>query len=205
VTYSFQSSPVSPPHDALHGRVGFQRGAVDANRLAREELLGRRDLQHELKDFLEHFLRQPIAGVGQRRVIGGRFVEGKAQELPQAEAVGAAPGDASLAADSLKIADQEHAEVNAGGNRRLPALLLGGVVPSTTAFDPAVKFRLGQQRVESLIEGVPRRLRQPIGCDEQSVLPLLTPATHRHHAPSVPTEMTSRGYNTMRVKPARPG
>jgi len=47
--------------DRLHRGVGFQRRGINADRLARQELLLRRDLQDELKDFRENLRRQTAA------------------------------------------------------------------------------------------------------------------------------------------------
>jgi hypothetical protein len=112
-------------------------------------------------------------------VIGGRFVERDAQELSQAQAIGAPPGDPALTVNDFEVTYQEHPKVHAGRNRRLPALFVGRVMPLTAAFDPAVELGLGQQLVELLIEGMPRRFGQSVGQDEQSLLPP-PPLAHRH-------------------------
>ena len=103
------------------------------------------------------------------------------QELPQAEAVGAPPGDAALAVDPLEVTHQQHAKVHARRNRWLAALLFLLVVPLATSFDPAIEVGFGQQSVEPLIKRMTRRLRQAVGHDEQRLLPLLS-LTHRHRA-----------------------
>jgi hypothetical protein len=66
-----ESVSVIATHGALHGRLGFQRGAVDDHRLASQELLVHGDFEHKLKDFVEHLLGQPIARVRQSGMVGG--------------------------------------------------------------------------------------------------------------------------------------
>ena len=88
---------------------------------------------------LEHFLRQTLAGVGQRRMIGGVFAKRDAQKLAEGQAVGTAPGDAALAIDALEIADQQHAKVDTGRNTGLATRLLLLVILHAAFFQPAVE------------------------------------------------------------------
>ena len=188
------------PHDALHGRVGFQRGRSTPTVLPEEPLLGG-DAQHELKHLVEHFFRQAATGIRERLGVGRGLVQRNAQELPQAQAVGAPPGDAPLAVDALEVTDQQHAKVHARRNRWLAALLFLLVVLLATPFDPVIEVGFGQQGVELLIKRMTRRLRQAVGHDEQRLLPLLS-LTHRHRAI---LRAKSVGYHarhdTMPVKP----
>jgi len=74
--------------DGLHRRIRFQRGRIDADRLAGQQLLLRRDLEHELEDFGEHFGGQAAAGQRQGRVVGAVLRERQSQEGAEREAVG---------------------------------------------------------------------------------------------------------------------
>jgi hypothetical protein len=168
-------------HDALHGRVGFQERAVDADGLAGQQLLFGGDPEHKLKHLVEHFFRQTAAGVAQGFGVGRRLTQRNPQELPQAETVGAPPGDAALTIDPFEVAHQQHAEVDPWRNRRLPALFLLCVVPLATPLDPMIEVGFGQQRVEPLIKRMTSRLRQTVGHHEQRFLPLSS-LTHRHRA-----------------------
>src|SRR3954452_12641462 len=80
------------------------------------------------------------------------------QELAEREAVGAAPLEAALAVDALEVADQVHAEVAARRQRR-PAPL-AGVVGRALPLGEAVEPGLDQDRLQPVVEGVPRRARQ---------------------------------------------
>ncbi len=187
------------PHDALHGGVGFQRRAVDGHDLAGQQLLAGGNPQHELEDFLEYLLRKPIAGVGQGGVVGRRFVQRHAQEVPQAQAVGASPGDAALAVDVLEVTDQEHTKVDARRDRRLAALLLRGVILLATPLDPIVELGFGQKLVELSIERMARRLGQTLHRNEESLLPL-PPLAHRHDTHLRVASCCTRRYHITRVK-----
>ncbi len=55
--YAFQSSPLFAPHDALHGRVGFEHGRIDGHRLAGQQFLFGGQLEHEHEHRLVHFQR----------------------------------------------------------------------------------------------------------------------------------------------------
>ena len=89
-------------------------------------------------------------------MVGRLLIKRHAQELPQAQAVGTSPGDATLAVDALEVADQQHPEVHARRDRGLAALLLVVVIPLAAAFDPAVELGLGQKLIELPIERMPR-------------------------------------------------
>ena len=95
--------PVLPrvaTHDALHRRVGFQRRAVDPDRLARQAASCPRRFGAQT----ERLRRTPPAASRLRVFVrvewsGVDLLQRNAQELPQAQAVGTAPGDAPLAVD----------------------------------------------------------------------------------------------------------
>src|SRR5580658_10626672 len=73
------------------------------------------------------------------------------QKGAQAQAVGAAPGNAALAVQPLEVADEEHAEITPRRDARPSALL---VMRRAQALDILVKARLGQHHVEFAVEGM---------------------------------------------------
>jgi hypothetical protein len=114
-------------------------------------------------------------------MIRHRLDRAEPQELAQGQAVGAAPLQAALAVDALEVADQVHAEVAARRQRRpAPAR---GVVGRAPALGEAVEPGLDQQhRLQTIVEGVPRRARQLGPAHHQIGLPLALPA-QRHARP----------------------
>ena len=68
--------------DALHGSIGFEQRAVHAHRLACDQILDHRDLQHELEDFCKDFLWQTLARVGKRRMVWRLIAKRDAHKVP---------------------------------------------------------------------------------------------------------------------------
>ena len=83
-------------------------------------------------------------------MVGHCFGRAQAQELAQGQAVGAAPLEAALAVDALEVADQVHAEV-APGRQRRPAPL-AGVVGRALALGEAVEPGLDQDGFQQAAE-----------------------------------------------------
>ncbi len=94
-------------------------------------------------------MRQSLADMRQRRMIGCAFSEWDAKKLTKRKAVGTPPGDATLRLNPLKVADEQHSEVDSRGNAGATFVLVVGL---TDRFDPSVKARLGQQVVELSVE-----------------------------------------------------
>ena len=92
--------------------------------------------------------------------------------------IGATPGDAALAVQTLEVTDQQHPEVNPRRNPR-PAKPLGVVRPEQI-FDELVEPRLGQQPVELLVKRMPRPTRQISRRNPKLRLPLSLPSSQRH-------------------------
>jgi hypothetical protein len=86
-------------------------------------------------------------------MVRHRIALTKSQELPQRQAVGTAPFQAALAVDSFEVANQKHAEVAAGRQRRTTATRC--VVRSAQPFDKAVKPGGDQLGLQSVVENVP--------------------------------------------------
>src|SRR5580658_3569885 len=115
-----------------------------------------------------NFERQTLMHARHARMVGRLFVGGDAQERGERSAIAATPGDATLRRDAFEVADENHAKVDAGWNRRPPDL--GSIERLAAFFDPAVELGLGQNVVQFLIKGMPRRFRQLGGSDPQPLL-----------------------------------
>jgi hypothetical protein len=110
-----------------------------------------------------------------RRTLGQR----DAQKSPQPKRVRHPPGDAALALDALKIADQKRTKVDAGKKRWPPILLR--VELCAQAFDEDVEALVIQQLIQLLIKWMPRSRRQFRVRNPQKLLRLLIfPPAHRH-------------------------
>ena len=168
------------PHDALHGRVGFQHRRIDRHGLTTQQLLLGGQLEHEVEHRLVHFQRQPTVYPRQAGVVGRLLMHRHAQKLGQRATVVTPPGDAALRADSLEVADENHAKVDARRNRL--AAHLGGVVGSTERFQPAVEAGFGQQRVQLFVKWVAGRFGQLRGRDPSRLLFLFAFAKGHQHA-----------------------
>ena len=137
-------------HDALHGRVGFQRRAVDAHRLAREQLLLGGDPQHELKHLVEHFLRQALAGVVSVEWSGVASCSGMPRNCRRARLSAHRQAMPRWTVDALEVADQQHAKVHARRDRRLAALFFLLVILLAATFDPAIESASANSAIEFL-------------------------------------------------------
>jgi len=146
------------PYDRAHGRVGFQRGRVDAYRLALQHSAPRDLRQHKREHCLvRRFIQQsPRARDG--HVIRRGFFQPVLQKPPQTQAVGYAPANAALAGNTFKESDQQQPEVHARSQRRpsQPAM----IELATALFAKPVKLRFLQDPVQLLVEWMPGRLSQ---------------------------------------------
>ena len=167
-------------HDRAQGGVGLHGRGVDADPVALDQPVLGQALEHPGEDRLVHLERQPRAGLAQPGVVGHRLGGAQAQELAERQAVGAAPLQAALAVDALEVADQVHPEVAARRQRR-PAPL-AGVVGRALPLGEAVEPGLDQDRLQPVVEGVPRRARQLRPAEHQVGLSLALPS-QRHVRP----------------------
>ena len=165
------------PHDRLHRGVGFECRRVDADRLALQQLLLEGDFQHEGEHLLDQLLRHPLADHGQTRVFGRRLRRLQAEEGPQRQAVAAAPRDAALRVEALEVADEQHAEEHARRDRGAAAV---AVERLAQPLHVGVELGLGEQLVQSRIEGVAGRARQRARWHHQLLLELITTSTEGH-------------------------
>ena len=165
------------PADRAHRGVGFHRGAVDTDPFAFDQATLGQLLQHPGEHSLMHLERQPPAGPTQPRVVGGALVKLEAEKLPERQAVGAAPLQATFAGDALEIPDQMHPEVSPRRQRRGAHRL--GVEGLALALDEAIEPSGRQLRLETVVKDMPRRLGQLIPQHHHLALPSTLP-THRH-------------------------
>ena len=131
-------------HDTLHRCIGFERRAVNADGLPTQQAMLVGQSQHELKHFLAHFEWQTLTGVRECRVIGRSVGRAVAEELSERTAVVTTPSDAALAVDAFEEADEQHAKVDARGDRRLATFLFGFVILLAAAFEPSVELGRGE-------------------------------------------------------------
>jgi len=98
----------------LQRGVGFQRRGIDADALPSSRPLASAKSRTQAKTF-----STTTSGRRWRMVVklewSGWPRSQIAEELLERAAVGAAPGDAALGIQALEVADEEHAEVGAGG------------------------------------------------------------------------------------------
>ena len=64
-----------------------------------------------------------LAGARERGMVGGALVQAVAEELAQGEAVADLQGDAAFGVEARQVAEQQHAEVRAGGQRAAAELV----------------------------------------------------------------------------------
>src|SRR5260221_697139 len=99
-------------HDAFHRRIGFQRGGVDGHALAPNQSLLLQQAQHKHEHLVKNRLRQSLADDGHRSMHRCGLSRSDAQKGPQAQTVGATPGDSALAVQTFEVADQKHPKIN---------------------------------------------------------------------------------------------
>jgi hypothetical protein len=107
---------------------------------------------------------QTLADLGEAGVVGGRIAGAVAEEGPQRAAVGATPGDAALRADTLEVADQEHAEVDA--RWYTGAADVRGVVGRAEVFDEGVEVSFVEDLVEARVKGIGGRCGEVLEGDD---------------------------------------
>ena len=91
------------------------------------------------------------------------YSERDVQQLPQAETFATTLGDAVLAAQSLKLADQQHAEINVRVDSRTPYRRMA--IRLAQLFDNPIEARLGKKFVQfaARFSRMSQKLLQP-GC-----------------------------------------
>ena len=99
------------PDDRPLGGFGLHGQANDADPVAPDQAMTDQTLQDPDENLGVDLQRQPAARPAQPRMVRHRFPAAEEQELPQRQAVGAAPLDAALTVDPFEVADQRHAEI----------------------------------------------------------------------------------------------
>ncbi len=194
------------PADRAHRRVGLHGRRVDADALALDQSALGELLQHPGEHPLMHLERQPGAAPAQPGMVGHPIAQPEPEEVAQRQAVGAAPLQAALAVDALEVADQMHAEIAPGRQRRRAHD--GGVVRLAERLDEGVEPGLDQHLLQPVVEHVPRRLRQLVPGHQHLTLPWpLPPHRHGWHSPSLllPTANLTPARLRQRAATGRPG
>ena len=172
-----------PPADRAHRGVGLHGRGIDPDPLALDQAVLGEPLQHPGEHLLVHFQRQPRPGPAQPGMVRHPLVEPEAEEVPQREAVGAAPFQPALARDPLEVADQMHPEVPPRRQRRRPQPRR--IERLTERLGEGVETGLVQNPLQLVIEDVAGRPRQLVPQHHHLILPRALP-THRHGWPSPP-------------------
>ena len=101
----------------------------------------------------------------------------------QGQAVGAAPGDASLTAQSFKVTDEEHPEVIPRWNAGSSSLLVVGIAQP---FDKIIIASRLKHFIEFGVEGMPGAWGDLIGGYEQVLLLFFASSNgHTFQTPSI--------------------
>jgi hypothetical protein len=107
--------PLSAASSA-EGRVGFHGGSVNAQLLALDEALLGKQLQHKGKYLVMCLHRQALTDTAERRMVRDLLARVQTQKFTKRKGICAAPANAALGVEALKIADEQHAEIAARGN-----------------------------------------------------------------------------------------
>jgi hypothetical protein len=172
--------PRVTPHDAPQGRIGLERGGVDADRLALDQIRRRQHLQDPCEDrpVRLHVDQPPRAR--DRRVLRRRFLQPQAQKPAERERVRGAPRDAALRIDPFEVADQQQPEIRAG--EQAGATHRRGVEWRALRLDEFIEGVGVEHLIETLVKRVPAGRRQLIRRDPQSRRPRARSASTHGHA-----------------------
>jgi hypothetical protein len=152
------AAAIGAPHDRAHGRVRLPGRGVDADPATLDQAARRQQPQHQPEHRGVDLERQPGAAPRKRAVIGHRIARAEPQELPQRQAIGAAPGDPALAVQAFEVTHEQHPEVAPGRDRR-PSHARGAM-RRAAILDPAVEPGLIEHHVQPVVKHVPGRARR---------------------------------------------
>jgi len=172
------------PDDAAHRRVGFERGRIDGDRLPRQQLGLDESLLHPREDLAVRLEVDQATRARNRRMIGRRIVHAQPQKTADGQRVGRTPRDAAFRVDALEVAEQQQPKVAAGRQAR-PSHPLRVEAPALRLDEPIEVVGV-EQRIQSGVERMARRLRQVSGDDPQRRL--LTVSNAHCHAREFSTE-----------------
>ena len=126
-------------------------------------------------------LGQALTDLGQAGVVGRSLVLQEAEEGLHRAAIGTTPGDGPLRVEALEVADEEHAEVDAGRHTRSAEAV--GVVGAAQILNERLEARLVQQRIEARVKRIRRRRGQILEGDDQIRWRRKTSAQHGFSPP----------------------
>ena len=154
---------------------------VDSQRLALQQSLLRNHSQRPREHFPVRLHVDQPPRPRDRRVIRRRFLQPDPQKTPQRQRVRRPPRHPALRVQSLEIPHQQQPEVHPRSQTRPPHLLR--LEPPAPLLHEAVRTRLFQQLIQSLIERMSCRSRQIARGHPDLFLSLpLFPCSHRHAA-----------------------
>ena len=145
-----------------------------------------------------HQVNQP-ARARHRRMIGRSLVELVAEECPQRQRIGDAPGDLTLRVDALEIADYEQAEIDPGRDAGPTDAL--GVKRRAPLFHKLVESVLVQHLIQSLVKRMSRS-PQVLRRHPQLSLARARPFSQRHDSIS-PARLMLKGKERLLIRAAR--
>ena len=156
--------------DRLHRSVGLDRRRVDAELVTPEQALSDRHPEDELKNLVEYFLREPLVGLADRRVVGRLICRPQSEKLSQRPAVGASPRDAAMGGQALEVPHEGHPKEDTRRNRGTPHN--SRVKRGAQSLDKGIEVVFGQEPIQRRVERVTGRPRQVRGRHEDLQLPL---------------------------------
>ena len=114
-------------------------------------------------------------------MVRRRVVQLEVQKVPDAQRVGGAPGDRPLRVQPFEVAQQQQPKVAA--RRQTRAADAVGIEPRALVLDEGVEARVVEHLVQSLVERMPRALRQIRRGDPHTRLSVPLPLLTHRHAP----------------------
>jgi hypothetical protein len=144
-------------HQSAEAGVGFDDAAVDAEVASFEQAVGFETFEDFKMGGVKNTLRQPLAKNGETGMVRRSFGEAVAEQAANGEAVGAACGDAAVAAEAFEEADDQHFEEHDGIDGRASAILRAAlVVRLAEAVDAFGEAHSGEHGIELCVEAVLR-------------------------------------------------
>src|ERR1700685_104786 len=191
-------------HNAAHGRVRLERGAVNRDRLAPEQARRHQLLLHPGEDSAVALEVDDAPRSGKRRMIRRRLVHWQPQKTAYRQRVAGAPSHPAVRVDTFKVADQQQPEVPPG-REAWPShhwrVKLGALL-----FHKPIEVVSVEQRTQSRVERMPWRLWQLRARDPQRRLLTLS-GSHRHATHCSIVNRFWRSFELSRLSPraVRPG
>jgi hypothetical protein len=139
--------------DRLHRSIRVGPGLVGAKLLSPGQAFPGRHAEHESKDLVEHDLRQPLARLADRRVVGGFLLRPQSEELRQPPGVGASPRDAAVRRQPLEAPHERHPTEDTRRNRRTAHH--SGVTRGVQSLDNGVELVSVRSRFNAMHNGCP--------------------------------------------------